>query len=211
MIRFLCLGAFLTGCAHSTQLKSRDIEGIKDGASSAIILDLKLENIGCQLTRITLRDINTANTIAMEHSASWKKGSLPFAVKAVPAGDYAFQDGNCETSYRSGDYQYTDTHQFSLFGPAFTPIKVEAGEVIYPGTLHLRKDENDLVSYGLLDEATDVEIALQKYDSDLAGAFKKHLIKTAPNQIAAPIMTQTRYHYVAPVKPYAPKTPPNKK
>jgi len=211
MIRLICMAALLTGCAHSAQLKADDIDDIKGGKSGAVILDLKMENMGCQDTTITLREKTSGAIVSINHASSWKKDSLPFAIKALPAGDYAFYEGGCVSSYKSGDYQYTDTHSFPLFGDVFSSIKVEVGDITYPGTLRLRKDKDEYVSYAAEDTGAAIQSALNNSSPELADRYKTYPIRTVKNMAPMPIITQTRYHYVAPVKPITPGTPPNKK
>jgi len=201
MIRLICMAALLTGCAHSEQLKSDDIDAIKANTSGAIILDVEIENIPCQFATFSIKETQTGEVISLKvNPFSPVKRNGNFAMKMVPEGTYQFKEGSCTSGYKSGNYQYNDTHSFPQLANAFSSINIQNGEVVYPGTIMIKNDQDGVLTYAVKDN--EIEIKTSLADQGLHQNFAKHVLVLSSGIVPARVVTKSSNYYVAPPKPH---------
>lgn len=187
--------SLLSGCVTAKKIKTDDLSAISSGKMGAIVVATKTKKLPCGIGYLTFENTETGQQVSQQFFGSNYAIKSDMRVMMVRPGIYRPVSGICHSEYQAGGYRYNDKHPLRGMGSALGVITVEAGELVYPGTITMTKykSENDrsMVQYGVEDAAEYNRKKVTKRYPNLTNRFSSQII--ASQNIANLIGKSTIY------------------
>ena len=162
----------LSGCASAAKKLSDDsVSAIEENKMGGIILSLKPEKLKCQYGGLSVRNVQTGQSLATSLLVVSWDAKRNIKLLSVPPGTYQMSGGNCQSQTPAGNFTYTSDSKFIGVETAYSPFTVAAGEVVYPGTFIVRGRKANGPRYGITDLSEFKAEGLEKKYKRLSSRF----------------------------------------
>jgi hypothetical protein len=158
----ILIGLIASGCATSAETAKRTF------APDSSAIAFKIENDGkrCFVTNAVFLNQDTMKTYNASYTAThtFKSFTAPYDLVQVIPGNYKLMSVNCEITTTNGQYQQSYAAPVRGVSSAMSSFRVETGEIVYPGSIHVKKvgDKGTNYEAEFIDMGDEVQSALVK-------------------------------------------------